>query len=68
MAQAPATVHVPIKVTIDLAPIRQKIRRGQKLLREVGVDLAVLDDQLAALEQRAEDLAEFGIRLEVEHR
>lgn len=60
MAQAPA-----ISIQLDTASARRKLRRLLSLAREANAELANLDDQLAALEARAGELAEYGIKLEV---
>lgn len=64
MAQ-PASLN--LEVNVDLRPARMAIKRLARDAREVGAVLARLDVQLAGLEQRASELAEYGIRLEVEH-
>jgi hypothetical protein len=64
MAQ-PGSLNV--EVNIDLRPARAAVKRLARDAREVGIVLARLDVQLAGLEERASELADYGITLEVEH-
>ncbi len=54
-----------ITVKLDTREARKSVRALLSLARDANAALARLDEQFTALEAHAEELAAYGIRLEV---